>query len=217
MGQSVCNSSVDSNLNIALRLHLMLQRFSFAEVQVVRSATQALRALDETTTLTMHNWELAEPFDLRLPLLNWGLEVTKGRYFSCLSIDDLVLPGAYVKLLSRLQLTRAALALGGTMTQPAHWWGDVVLPLTLPCAGADVGAKPTVFLLDRARVPRQEQVCKVGLPDREVIDFIQLSMRITRWIRNTNVIYSQCARFLRRNGPAAPFGRHSNFPPNLYR
>lgn len=165
-----------------LRLHLMLQRFSFAEAQAVRSMTQALRPLDKTASLTLHNWELPEPFDLRVPLLNWALEVTKCRYFSCIGVGDLVLPGAYAKLLTQLRLTEAVMALGHVMTQPVRWWGDVVLPLTAPspCPGSgsipgapeDADAPP-VFLLDRARLPTQDLVFRVGRPDREVIEFVQ--------------------------------------------
>lgn len=180
LGQSLPAPPLDARPCGPLRLHLMLRRFSFAEVQAVRTATQALRPLDQTATLTLHNWELPDPFDLRLPLLNWGLEVTQGRYFTCLGVGDLVLPGAYVKLLTRLRSTRAALALGEVLTQPVRWWGDVVLPLTaiLPCPGSTPGgsqdaAAPPVFLLDRARLPSQDVVFRVGNPDAEVTEFVQ--------------------------------------------
>ena len=146
----------------------------------MRSMTQTLRPLDKTASLALHNWELPEPFDLRVPLLNWGLEVTKCRYFTCIDIGDLVLPGAYAKLLTRLRLTGAAMAVGQVMTQPVRWWGDVVLPLvaTLPGPGPissepeDADAPP-IFLLDRARLPTQDLVFRVGRPDREVVEFVQ--------------------------------------------
>jgi hypothetical protein len=179
-GQSLAALSPDADPLGPLRLHLMLRRFSFAEVQALRTATQALRALDQTAQLTMHNWEIPEPFDLRVPLLNWGLEVAKGRYFTCLDVGDLVLPGAYARLLSRLRLTRAAMALGGVIKQPVRWWGDVVMPLTSapvclnsPLGGSDDADSPPVFLLDRARVPLQELKFRVGLPDKEIADFVQ--------------------------------------------
>lgn len=179
-GQALRAWSPEADFCRPLRLHLMLRRFSFAEVQAVRTATQALRALDETARLTMHNWEISEPFDLRVPLLNWGLDVAKGRYFTCLDVGDLVLPGAYAKLLTRLRVTQSGMALGGVMTQPVHWWGDVVMPLTSallspesPPCGSDDADTPSLFLLDRARVPLQELKFKVGLSDREVVDFVQ--------------------------------------------
>jgi len=180
LGQSLPTKAFDADHCGPLRLHLMLQRFTFAEAQAVRSVTQALRPLDKTASLTLHNWELPEPFDLRVPLLNWGLEVTKGRYFTCVGVGDLVLPGTYAKLLTRLRLTGAAMALGRVMTQPVRWWGDVVLPLsaTLPCAGSIPGRPedadaPPVFLLDRARLPTQDLVFRVGRPDEEVAAFVQ--------------------------------------------
>ena len=179
-GESLAVQSPDADPCEPLRLHLMLWRFSFTEVQAVRTATQAFRALDETVRLTMHNWEIPEPSNLRVPLLNWGLEVATGRYFSCLDVGDLVLPGAYGKLLRRLRLTKSAIALGGVVEQPVRWWGDVVMPLTSASlspgplgSGAENVDSSSLFVLDRARVPLQELKFKVGSPDREVVDFVQ--------------------------------------------
>jgi hypothetical protein len=175
VGHSFPSLSADAVSCGPLRLHLMLPRFSYGEVQSVRKATQALRPLDETVRLTVHNWDLPEPFDLRVPLMNWGLKVAKGRYFSCLRIGDLILPGAYARLLARLRVTKAAMALGGVLNQRVRWWGDVVLPLTAMSPGllsipngprnADL---PTVFLLDRTRVPLDQLKFRVGSPDTEV-------------------------------------------------
>jgi hypothetical protein len=178
LGQTLPASPPNARLCGPLRLHLMLRRFSFAEVRAVRTATQTLRPLDQTATLTLHNWGLPEPFDLRLPLLNWGLAVTQGRYFTCLGVGDLVLPGAYAKLLMRLQSTRAAMALGGVLRQPVRWWGDVILPLAFPWPdlmpdGSQDAEAPPVFLLDRARLPPQDVVFRVGSPDAEVAEFVQ--------------------------------------------
>jgi hypothetical protein len=164
----------------SLRLHVMLQRFSFAEIQAVRTAMQALLSLNKAVSLTVHNWEHPDPFDLRVPLLNWGLEVAKGRYFTCLDIADLLLPGTCARLLTRLRATRAALALGGIATQPVRWWGDVVLsllaappsPEALP-GGPPQGSTPPIFLLDRARLPSQALVFRVGQPDAEIAEFVQ--------------------------------------------
>jgi len=179
LGQSIPVTS-DADHCEPLWLHLMLHRFSFAEAQVVRSATQALRPLDKTASLTMHNWELPEPFDLRVPLLNWGLGVTKCRYFTCIGVSDLLLPGAYAKLLARLRLTGAAMAVGRVITQRVRWWGDVVLPLVeIPPRSAFVPSRPEgadalpVFLLDRARLPTHDLVFRVGHPDGEVAEFMQ--------------------------------------------
>lgn len=178
LAQSLPASPCDARSCEPLRLHLMLRRFTFAELRAVRTATEALRPLDQTATLTLHNWELPEPFDLRLPLLNWGLEVAQGRYFTCLGVGDLVLPGAYAKLLTRLQSTRAAVAVGGVLRQPVRWWGDVVLPLASPHPdsmpdGSRDAEVPPVFMVDRARLPPQDAVFRVGSPDAEVAEFVQ--------------------------------------------
>ncbi len=177
---SLLGQSLHADFPGPLRLHLMLQRLSLAEVQAVRTAMEPLRSLDETASLTLHNWEHPEPIDLRVPLLNWGLEVAKGRYFTCLGTAELLLPGACAKLLARLQTTRAALALGGMATQPVRWWGDVILPLpaTQPSSGS-IADKPVdrraspVFLLDRARVPLEDLVFRVSQPDAEIAEFLQ--------------------------------------------
>jgi hypothetical protein len=73
------------------RVHLMLQRFSMAEVQTVRAALQPLLELDDHLGLTLHNWQHAEPYDLRAPLLNFAVQVTRARYLTCIEAEDVVL------------------------------------------------------------------------------------------------------------------------------
>ena len=180
LGQSHRVASLYGNFSEPLRLHVMLCRFSSDELQMVRTATRMLRPFDETASITLHNWRHPEPFDLHVPLLNWSLEVAKGRYFTCLDPTDLLFPGACAKLLTRLRATRAAIALGGMATQPVRWWGDVVLPLpaTSPAPGplpgepGDENVSP-VFVLDRARMPLREQVFRVGRPGAEVAEFVR--------------------------------------------
>jgi hypothetical protein len=177
LGQSLANRDGSCG---PLRLHVMLRRFAFCEIQAVRTAVQSLRPLDETMRLTIHNWEHSEPFDLSVPLLNWGLEVTKGRYFSCLDIGDLVFPGAYATLLTRLRVSRAAVALGGLAAQPVLWWGDVMLPVvsTLPRtehmqSGPRDPEAPFIFLLDRASLRLKDLVFQTGPAGTEVAEFVR--------------------------------------------
>ncbi len=155
-----------------LRVHLMLRRFSFDEVRAVRTAIQALRRLDETTIFIVHNWQISEPFDLRVPLLNWGLEVTNGRYFTCLDVGDVLVPGAYARLLERLRTTQAVLALGGMATQLVRWWGDVVLPMTTTLVSDDKDLPP-LFVIDRTRLPLQDLVFRVDQSFSEITAFVQ--------------------------------------------
>lgn len=153
-----------------LRLHIMQQRLSFTEVQAVREATWGLRRLNDRTSVTLHNWDYPAPFDLRVPLLNWGLEVAQGRYVTCLDVHDRLCPHACTALLARLHGTQAALALGGAAIQPVWWWGDVVLPVP---DHAD-GSEPTpVFMADRSRLAIKDCVFRYGEPDSEIKEFIE--------------------------------------------
>jgi hypothetical protein len=95
---------------VPLQLHVMLQRFSFTEVQAVREATWGVRRLNARTSVTLHNWDYAAPFDLRVPLLNWGLEVAQNRYVTCIDVHEQLCPHACATLLARLQGTDVALA-----------------------------------------------------------------------------------------------------------
>lgn len=155
---------------VPLRLQVMLQRFSFTEVQAVREATWGLRRLHDRVSVTLHNWDYPAPFDLRVPLLNWGLEVAQGRYVICLDVHDQLCPHACTALLARLQGTQAALALGGATLQPVWWWGDVVLPVQ---DQADRSAPTPVFMADRSRLAITDCVFKSGEPDSEIKEFIE--------------------------------------------
>lgn len=153
-----------------LRLHVMLRRFSFTEVQAVREATWGLRRLHDRASVTLHNWDYPAPFDLRVPLLNWGLEVARGRYVTCLDVHEHLCPRACTALLARLDASRAALALGGAALQPARWWGDVVLPVP---DQAEAPAPPPVFMADRRRLAAKDCVFRNGEPGSEIKEFIE--------------------------------------------
>lgn len=156
--------------SVPLRLHVMQRRFSFTEVQAVREATWGLRRLSDRASVTLHNWDYTAPFDLRVPLLNWGLEVAQGRYVTCLDVHEQLYPHACSALLARLHGTQAALALGGTAFQPVWWWGDVILPVP---DQAD-GSTPTpIFMADRRRLAMKDFVFRSGEPDSEIKEFIE--------------------------------------------
>lgn len=153
-----------------LRLHLMLQRFSFTAVQAVRESTAALRGLNERVSMTLHNWDFPAPFDLRIPLLNWGLEVALGRYVTCIGIHDILCPQACAALLARLLETQAALALGGAAVQPVWWWGDVVVPAPTQTSSS---APPPMFIVDRSRLAARDYLfgsCEPGAETQAFID-----------------------------------------------
>ena len=162
---------------VPLRLHLMLQRFSSVDVQAVREATSGLRRLHDRVSVTLHNWDHPAPFDLRIPLLNWGLEVAQGRYLTCLDVVEQLCPNACMTLLTRLYDTRAAITLGGTLLQPVSWWGDVVLPIPDQVEGA---APMPIFLADRERLAVKDVLFRSGEPGSEIKEFLErLSTRYT--------------------------------------
>ena len=147
-----------------LRLHVMLQRFTFTEVRTARDATASLRPLREGVGIRLHNWDLSAPFDLRVPRLNWSLEVAEGRYVTYLAVGDQLQPGACGALLARLRATSAAVALGGGVTQPALAWGDVVLPVQ----DAAALLPPPMALIDRDRVAARDCVFRDAPPGAEL-------------------------------------------------
>lgn len=164
-----------------LRVHLLLQRFSFIETQAVRAALQPVLDLDEALGLTLHNWEHPEPSDPRVPLLNLGARVTHGRYLTCLEVGDVLLPGACATLLARLRATGAVAAFGGMAAQRVAWWGDIVQPhpahgprAAMPSGPGDgESGAPPAFLLDRTRLPAQELVFLAQQPGTEIVDFLR--------------------------------------------
>lgn len=155
---------------IPLRLHVMLQRFSFTEVQAVREATWGLRRLHDRASVMLHNWDHPAPFDLRVPLLNWGLEVARGRYVTCVDVHEQLFPQACMTLLARLDGSQAALALGGVEAQPAWWWGDVVLPVLNQ---AERSISTPIFMADRSRLAPKDCVFRSSKSGSEITEFIE--------------------------------------------
>jgi len=155
---------------VPLQLHVMLQRFSFTEVQAVRKATWGVRRLRAQTSVTLHNWDYAAPFDLRVPLLNWGLEAAQDRYVTCVDVQEHLCPHAFAKLLARLQGTDVAVALGGARRQLVRWWGDVVLPVSGPDSGF---VSTPIFMADRSRLAVRDCVFRSGEPDSEIKEFVE--------------------------------------------
>lgn len=153
-----------------LRLHVMLPRFSFTEVRAVRAATAGVRRLHDRTEMTLHNWDYPVPFDLHVPLLNWGLEVARGRYVTCLDVRDQLHPRACGALLTRLRGTSAALALGGTALRAVWWWGDVIL--SAPDRVDEPSLVPA-FMMDGRRLAIGDRVFMSDEGDMETGRFVQ--------------------------------------------
>lgn len=157
-------------LTESLQIHLLTQRFTARDIQAVRSVVADLLQLDERVGLTLHNWDYRDPFDLRVPLLNMGLEVASGRYILFLESSDLLCAGALTTLLGRISSTGAAAALGGIRHQFVRWWGDAFLPLHNELQRPS-GGSATLLLLDREKLPYR--LCfQVAPPGLEIAEFV---------------------------------------------
>lgn len=93
-----------------LNIILTTQRFSESDIENTRAALVGMIDGEEDVTLTILNWDQAEPADARSELLNLGIKGAKGRYLAFLDYDDVLYPEAYDLLVSRLKDSRAAIA-----------------------------------------------------------------------------------------------------------
>ena len=93
-----------------LNIILTTQRFSENDVYEARQALAPLIDEEEGVTLSVVNWDQAEPQDARSELLNLGLLAARGRYLAFLDYDDVLYPEAYELLVSRLKESTAAIA-----------------------------------------------------------------------------------------------------------
>lgn len=93
-----------------INIILATQRFSESDIEHTRTALAEMIDGEDGVTLTIMNWDQAEPKDARSELLNLGLKNAQGRYLAFLDYDDVLYPEAYELLVSRLKESRAAIA-----------------------------------------------------------------------------------------------------------
>lgn len=93
-----------------LNIILTTQRFSEEDIESTRAAIAGMIDDEDNVTLTILNWDQAEPEDARSELLNLGLRGATGRYLAFLDYDDVLYPEAYDLLVSQLKVSRAAIA-----------------------------------------------------------------------------------------------------------
>ncbi len=93
-----------------LNIILTTQRFSEDEISKTRAALADMIEGEDDVTLTILNWDQAEPEDARSELLNLGLRGATGRYVAFLDYDDVLYPEAYELLVAQLKESRAAIA-----------------------------------------------------------------------------------------------------------
>ncbi len=144
---------------LPLHVHLMTGRFSAEDLRRLRRATEPLRALSDGPTILIHNWQLPKPLYLGVPLLNWGLEVTAGRYLTVLETSDLLCAGAFETLLGPLH-AGAAVVTGALVAQQVDWWADSFVAAAPPPDAGPQGA--ALFMLDRRQVPSHGLAFEAG-------------------------------------------------------
>lgn len=138
-------------LSERLQVYVMTQRFTAEQVRQTRETVDPLLVGDDEVSVTIFNWDYRDPFDVRVPLLNWALEVSDGRFMIVVECTDLLISRSLARLRARLADTGAAAAIGGVHRQQVLWWGDIVVPLTIEGSQTAEASAPFA-LLDRSRI-----------------------------------------------------------------
>ncbi len=172
------------NPPLPVHVHLMAGRLSPEDLRRLRQMTEPLRDFSDSTTILIHNWQLPKPLYLRVPLLNWGLEVAASRYLTVVETSDLLYAGAFATLLGRLR-AGAAIVTGDLLEQQVEWWADSFVAAA-PGPDADTEGA-ALFMLDRHRVPSNGLVFEAGETGGEVAGFIE-RLHATSAVRLNTVI-----------------------------
>ena len=146
-------------------VHIILatQRFSADEQERLSAALAPMLSFDGAPSVTIVNWQQEIPKDARTELLNIGLDAATGRYVAFLDYDDTLYPDAYETLLSRLEITSAAIAFASVRTVKVDVYADfvdVIGSVNAPFAGSGLldlmrGNFCPIhsYLIDRTRLP----------------------------------------------------------------
>jgi len=144
-----------------LRILLVTQRFSAAEVEATLAALAGIVAVSEVGFQHV-NLTWTHPEDARSDLVNLGFAAATGRYVALLDYDDVLYPDAHALLTARLAATGAGIAFARTPNMvadmypaflhgrsqanpyPGRWVGDLFFSNFCP---------PHSYAIDRTRVP----------------------------------------------------------------
>jgi hypothetical protein len=145
-----------------MRILLVTQRFSTAEMAMVQAALAPILSWAGEVELTPLNYTDPAPADARAALANMGFSAATGRYLALLDYDDVLYPEAYGLLTSQLAAGKAAIAFARTKVARHD-----VYPNFLHARGQEMpfsgsGLKDLFranfcplhsYVIDRARVP----------------------------------------------------------------
>ncbi len=120
-----CVFSLFGQRHRPLVVHLMLQRFTAAQVAAVISVLAPLTQLPGAPEFDVCNWDEPGNADARTALLNAGMRRAEGRYVGFLDYDDVLFPEAYELLVGRLRTSGAAIAFGSVQEMEVELRGDV--------------------------------------------------------------------------------------------
>lgn len=105
-----CIFSLVGQKHRPLHIIVVAQRFTDSQITDTRDMLKPLLSIPNPPTLTLKNWEHAQPVDARTELLNIGLAAATGQYVAFLDYDDVLYPEAYSVLTERLKLSGKAIA-----------------------------------------------------------------------------------------------------------
>jgi len=110
-----------------LRIHIITQRFTSAQVEHVVKELEPTVAIDDSVALQVLNYSRDLPIDARAALLNHGIFKTRSRYVAMLDYDDVILPDAYLHLTGLLKGSQASVAFGKIAVKYKSVFEDAII------------------------------------------------------------------------------------------
>lgn len=89
---------------------IVTQRFSDADLDVVRLRLEFYANVGDGFGIRFYNFDQPTPADARSSLINLGMRSCNGRYMAFLDYDDTLYPEAYLTWINKLKETQSAIA-----------------------------------------------------------------------------------------------------------
>ncbi|MCB2106675.1 MAG: glycosyltransferase [Rhodobacteraceae bacterium] len=158
-----CLFSVVGQSYRPLRVVLVVQRFSDADLAALRANIEPLFDGEDGISLSIFNFTEPEPTDARSALMDLGIHRVEGRYFAFLDYDDTLYPEAYEFLIGQLKHSGAGIAFASVRLMSLDIFPDFIYTrekLDRIFPGADLVdlfnrnfAPLHSYVIDRSRVP----------------------------------------------------------------